>query len=100
VLCPTLCTCGVVIIASSASPGSIISPSLASELSVSESSILTLLTELDMVVLRSGFAIADHIVFDDDSGTLEGFMNPFRGMSMLFPVIVGDESGDDSASVE
>ena len=85
--------------------GSSVSRSISSSdvdsLSVPESSILMLLTELDSAV-RSVFGIVDHNELDmllgESSTVLPKLL--LCGICIPRPPMVGDASGDDSASVE
>jgi hypothetical protein len=100
-LLESLDTCGVVSIGSSMSL-SIGSSSEDVVLLVSESSMLMLLTELDAIVL-SECGIVDHIelvILLGESNTLLLPRLLLGGICKPRPEIVGEESGDDSASVE
>lgn len=85
--------------------GSSISRSMSSSdvvsLSDPESSMLMLLTELDRVVL-SAFGIFDHRELDKLLGESSTVLPRLLlcGICIPRPPIVGDASGDDSASVE
>jgi hypothetical protein len=84
--------CGVFMIISSRSP--IIGSSSSSLLLVSDSIILTLDIELEIVARSAGFDVENGGI-DVDPG------DPRRwGIATPLPPTVGDESGDDSARIE
>lgn len=98
----SLCTCGVVKMASSMSSGSIKSSSSDSLLPESEASIFTLPTELDTVD-RSLFMVGHPELGPrlGESSIIELMEALREGMTTPFCMMIGEESGEDcSARVE